>query len=510
MPSPIEAAAERRFAALVAAAFALLTIPRLLAHELWRDEAWQWLVVVESRSLGDLFASMAKGGGIGYAFPLLAYAVKQVSTSPRALQLLHLALATAAAFAFARWAPLRRRERALFVFGYFPFYEYAVISRSYAMGALLLWLACAATRARRPALALGAAVGLLCQTTVYGHILAMAVVGGWLTQRWLCRHQLPALPRREVLAGLALAAAGAIAGVVQFIPAAGTRAPTWRFHWEAVAALRPATMAWRAFVPLPRLQQTFWNSNVLDPWPSVQLAAGILALLLGFALLWRSRAAVATFAIGATGLLAFSYLYFQGDVRHHGNLWLLLVAALWVGNGVGVTDQPRAWRARVLLALLSLHCVAAAYASWMDLRHPFSNGASTAELIRRRGLDRFPLFGHREPPAATVALYLGRPLYAPSRQRFATRPDWSPQQRELGEPEVRCAAREFARRQGGDVVLVINRRLPPWGELDPAGSRTGAIVASEDYYLYRLRAPRLAATAEAAQCPGEAAPDAPG
>ncbi len=192
-------------------------------------------------------------------------------------------------------------------------------------------------------------------------------------------------------------------------------------------------------------------------------------------------------------------------MRHHGNLWLLLFAALWAGGGAGITGEPRSWRAKVLVALLSLHCAAAGYASWMDLRHPFSNGAATADLIRRRALDRFPLLGHREPPAATVALYLGRPLYSPSRQVFTTHPDWGPQQRELSEPEVRCAARDLARREGGDVVLVVNRELPPWEELDKAGARLGAIEASEDYHLYRLRAARLAATAAAAQCPGEPA-----
>ena len=100
-----------------------------------------------------------------------------------------------------------------------------------------------------------------------------------------------------------------------------------------------------------------------------------------------------------------------------------------------------------------------------------------------------------------------RPLWAPSRQVFTTHPDWGPRQRELSEPEVRCAARDFARREGSDVVLVINRQLPAWVELDAAGARTGAIVRSEDYSLYLLRASRLPATAAAAQCPGEPVAD---
>lgn len=505
-----ESATERlRFAGLVALACLLLTLPRLLLHELWRDEAWLWLVVTESRSLGDLFAPLARSGQ-GYLFPLLCFLAKQVSTSPLAMQIVHLVLAVAAAFAFARWAPLDRRERALFSLGYFPFYEYAVISRHYVVGALLVWLACAAARGRRPALAFGVALGLLCQTTVYGYILALALAGGWLLDRWLRRGELapvPRGPRGEAVAGLVLALAGAAAGLVQLIPQPGTvYAAEWHFGWDAALAKQVIQTPWRAFVPLSPFQLHFWNNNLLDGWPTVQAVAGVLALGLAVALLWRRKVALTTFCLGAAGLLAFSYLKFVGVGRHYGHFWILFAAALWLGGGEGFRgDDRRSWRARALLVLLLLHCGAAAYASWMDLGHPFSNAAATAELIRSEGLDRHPLLGYREPPAAPVALALGRPLYFPSRRVFTTYPDWGPEQRELTPEELRCAARELARREGRDIVLVVNQKLPRWEELTAAGSRLGAIVATENYRLYWMHHGRLAGTAEAARC-GNAAP----
>jgi hypothetical protein len=499
-----ESAAERlRFAAIVATAFLILTVPRLLLHELWRDEAWQWLVVIESHSVRDLFSGMAGGGGTGYLFPLLVFLIRQVWTSPRAMQLANAVMAGAAAFVFARWAPLQRRERALFVFGYFPFYEYTVISRNYATGALFLWLVCAAVRSRRRALVLGAALGLLCQTTVYGYILAIAVACGWLLDRWINRHEIAPLPWAEVAGGLTLAVAGAVAGLVQFTPLPGTIEPPWRFAWDPAHAARVLMIPWRAFVPLPRPMLHFWNSNLLDAWPGAQTIAGLLTILLAAAFLRRRKVALATFGVGAAGLLAFSYVKYFGVLRHHGHWWLLFAAALWLGDGSGFQEDRRSWRARAFLILLIVHCVAGVYASWMDLLHPFSNGAATAELIRAEGLDRHPLLGHREPPAATVALFLGRPLYFPSRKVFTTHPDWGPEQRELSPQEVRCAARELARREARDIVLVMNWELPPWGELDAAGSRLGAIEATEDYHLYWLRYGRLDETAQAAHCASE-------
>jgi hypothetical protein len=506
------AAARRRFAALVTLAFALLTVPRLLLHELWRDEAWLWLVVTESHGLGELFSPLTRSGQ-GYLFPVLLYLASQISTSPLAMQLVHLLLAGAAVFVFARWAPLGLGERSLFLLGYFPFYEYAVISRHYVAGVLLVWCACAAARGRRPALAplaplalpaLGAALGLLCQTTVYGAILAGAIAAGWLFDRWLRRAE--AEPMRWPVAGAALALflAGAYAGIAQLIPAPGTSfASGWTFGWDLQHAGKVLEMAWRAIVPLPRLAVAFWNTNLLDPWPRLEALAGAATLGLAMAVLWRRKVALLTFGVGAAGLLAFGYVKYIGNLRHQGHLWLLFVAALWLGGGLRERDS---WRGRCLLVLLLVHALVGLFASAVDLRHPFSNGAAIAELIRYDGLEDQPLFGHREPPAATVSLALRRPLYAPSRRVYTTRPDWGPEQRELDPSEVRCAARELAQREGRDLFLVMTWELPGWQEVDAVGSRLGAIQPSEDYRLYRLRHERLTATAAAAGCDREMQP----
>ena len=507
-----------RFAGFTAAIFALLTLPRLFTHELWRDEAWLWLVVVESANLSDLGASLARSGQ-GYLFPWLCYVAKGFSTSPVAMQSVNLVLAVAGVFVFARWAPFRRAHRALFVLGYLPFYEYAVLSRHYAAGVLLLWLGCAAARRLKPALGLGAALGLLCQTTVYGFILAIAVGGGFLVDRWLRRRTpepglaIPGPPvsrlsRTEIAAGLALALAGGLAGLVQLNPETGTSfAQAWRFGWYPEVALRVLQMPLRAFAPLPQPGLHFWNTNLLDPWPALQALAGVGMLLGAIAFVWPRKAALATLLLGTAGLGAFGYVKYVGQMRHDGHWWLLFVAALWVGGGWPTAQGRTArgtwsgdWRPPVLLAVLCLHCAAGAYASWIDLGHPFSNGARTAAAIRDRGLDRVPLLGYREPPAATVALALGKPLFSPSRGRFVTHPDWGPEQRDLSLAELRCAARALAAREASDIGLVLNRELPAWPEVEAAGAVLGAIQASEDYHLYRLLQARLNETASAARC----------
>lgn len=480
--------------------FVLLTLPRLLTHELWRDEAWLWLVVGESPTVLDLAEPLARSGQ-GWLFPLICFVVHQVSSSPLALQLVHLALAGAAAFGFLRWAPLGRLTRTLAVCGYFPFYEYAVISRHYAAGALLLWWFCAAYRGRRSPWLLGGCLALLCQTTVYGVILALALAIGSAAGLASEKEEARKLRLRPaLLAGLVLLAFGLSLGVAQLVPKAGTSfAPEWWFEWDPARAVEVATVPFRAFVPLPPPEVQFWNRNVLDGAPVAEAVLGISILLLAGLFLWPCRVGFWTFLLGSGGLLAFSYVKYLGVGRHHGHLWLLFLAAFWLSGARQV--ESRGWRRWSLPWLLGLHAVAGVFASSVDLLHPFSNGPAVADWIRRDGLGAWPLLAHREPPAAAVALPLGRPLYAPSRRVFTTHPDWGPNQHELARPELRCRAHELARRSGSDVILVLNWQAPKWPELVPLGSRRGAIVPSEDFFLYRLEYTRLAATVATVRCP---------
>lgn len=499
---------EARFAGWVAAAFLLAGAPRLWRHELWRDEATSWLLAAEVGSWAELRSELAWGGH-GYLWAVLCWGLRAVVASPRAMQLLNLTLASATVWVLVRRAPLPRRERLLLAAGYFFSYEYAILSRDYAAGSLLIVLACAATAARKPALALGSALCLLFQSTLYGLVLGTTIAAGWLLDRWQGREGLPLPPRRELLLGGGLAAAGAVAGVLQVLPAPGGVLDRWHTDWMPWRAARALRIPWRAFVPLPAPELQFWNTNVLDPWPAVQTVAGLATLLVAVAFLRRSRPALLTFGLGTGALLALSYTKFHGSARHHGHLWLLFVAALWLGGGLP-RARRRDWRRPALLAFLTVQVAAGLFASWIDWRHPFSNGAAAARSIRERGLQDLVLIGFRDSAVPAVALPLGQPLYMPSVGRFATRPDWGPR-RKVDLTDLRCEARGLAESRGRDVLLVLDtEQVPRWPEASLIGSRLGAIVGGEDFHLLRLHRDRLAATAGRSGCaPAEARPTPP-
>jgi hypothetical protein len=488
-----------RFGLLLALLTLLLTAPRLLLHELWRDEAWLWIVATGSRSLADLQHDLSRSGQ-GYLFPLLCWMVARVWSSPYALQLLNLVIVVAAAYVVGRWAPLRRAECTLLVLGYYACYEYAVLSRHYGLGMLLVFAACAALRQRRSPVVLGLLLGLLCQTTVYGFMLALTIGLGAVILHVQWRRRGNALPSAGSIAlATLLAAGGALAGLVQLIPESGTPfAAGWFLRWEWPRLLETLQVPWRGLLPVLRLQVEAWNSDVLSDHAGWRALGGVLALSIAGLILGSRKLALALFAIGVGGVLAFTYFKFIGSMRHHGHVWLLLVAVIWMVGGIGSGAARRRWREWVFVGLLAIHVLAAAVASYQDLRHPFSNGARAAQLIRAKGFDRLPLLGYREPPASPIALALRQPLYAPSRSRYATHTDWGPLQRDVSMEELRCAARALAAREGRDIVLVMTTRLPDWPELRFQGAVEGAIVPNENYFLYRLAAADLSAAQHAA------------
>ena len=198
------------------------------------------------------------------------------------MQVVHLLIAAAAVFLFARSAPFPRTVRVLFAFSYFPFYEYGVICRNYALGMLLLFAFCAVfPRRDRSLLGPAAVLVLLAQTHLLMFILAFILAFLLAAERWWKRRQ--ARPRFLavgavfVLLGLALAA-------YQVVPVGeSTFSRKLDFSYEpAQAGLIIRTMS-KTFVAVPEPRLNFWGNSILNLLPGpVGLIGPLLAPLLFF------------------------------------------------------------------------------------------------------------------------------------------------------------------------------------------------------------------------------------
>ena len=159
---------------MLAALFFGLGFIAQLHHEMWRDELQAWSIALASPSLRDLLGNITYEGHPAFWY-LLLYALTRCSDNPFLMQVFHLSVATAGIYVFARFAPFTRVQKLYFAFGYFPLYEYGVISRSYVLGVVGLFAFCAwHQRVREGALAPALILALVANTSVYGAMMALA------------------------------------------------------------------------------------------------------------------------------------------------------------------------------------------------------------------------------------------------------------------------------------------------------------------------------------------------
>jgi hypothetical protein len=500
---------------LSATAFALLLTLAYLAvagavvsrHEIWRDEAQAFLMAKDSRSISDLFHRL-KYDIHPPLWHLVLFFLTRIASAPAAMQVLHVAVAAAAVFLFARFAPFSRPAKALFALSYYALFEYGVISRNYAPGMLFLFLFCALyPRRKERFLLLCASLALLSLTSIHAIILAAALTLALLAERMIRR----ASPRPRLFwAGIALSLAGIAAAVVAAFP-----------HPESIYAGKTAFVAKpelilpvlrtipKAFLPLPVPQWHFWNTALVTYLPAPEITVHLLAviiLLFSLFLFRKHLPALVYFALATSVLAVFFFFNYFGYLRHHGFFFLVFLSASWMAFSRAETPSPapsprlhsldsisslcRRAAPAALTILLGVQALAGLYAAARDVRDPFSQGKATASYLLRHGLTDHVLVGDIDYTMSSISAYLGRPIYHARDERWGTyKLNAPPPRRRTDMDHIVRAAERLSRKTGKDYLLILNYPLSRLSltsrSLRPVGASVKAVVEDESYYLYK-------------------------
>lgn len=489
---------------VVVGTFAVCLGALLWRHEPWRDELQAWLLARDSGSFLDLWRN-SRYEGHPLLWHVLLFPLTRWVGHPAAMQVLHWAIAVATAATLVRWAPFPLLVRAAAVFSYFPLFEYGAVSRNYALTVLGLWLAVAALSRGRPVAAAGASV-LAANASPMGAVLQ---VGFGAAVLLLCPSR-----RQRALAGGVLAAGMALAAW-QIVPAPDyEHARDWEWSWDAPRALWVARGFARALLPVQQPGVHFWESSSLFPlaadWMEaprgLARALGVLAVVLG-AVAWlvrRSPAALAMWVVGTVSLLAFAYVKFPGAVRHHGFLWVLLVAVVWLAVARGEAAKRPA--VGMLVLFLAAGVAGGMTAAWYDLKAPFSGARCAADHIVRAGLAGLPVVGGVDYAASGVAAYHPRGrVYYPARGEWGSFILWDfkrlPQ--EALTPALAVEAGRVTDEGQGFVVLLNSPLAAP----EAMGCRQLAqcaptIVADEGQWVYLCHKPAAGGGEGSTNSPG--------
>lgn len=495
-----------RFALLTSAVFLAASGFVMLHHELWRDEVQSWLLARESTSVLDLFVRQ-KYEGHPALWQLLLMPLAHSFGTPKAMQILHLLIATTTVFLFVRWSPFTRLQKLLFSFGYFPFYEYAVISRSYGLCLLLLTaFCCLYPRRHRHIVSLAGILALLSHSHALGLIVASVLFGAVVLENLLvAKDRLPRYAPVPFFCACALMGVGLATAVIQIKPPADTGiAVGWQFGYSREALHGAARALAGSYLPIPRIGPNFWNNPAVFEHPLVRLPAYLAAAsyaIFVVVALRRHWPACFVFTAGTAALLAFYYAKYPGYARHHGFLFACLIVAAWMERSanpqpdehIGQSAVPSRLRAfnNSLTVLLLVHVAAAGTAAALECRHPFSAAPAVTDFLHRNGYDDHPLVGHGDFAAMSL---LGssarRQIYYPQSRRWGSYIIWNRDRlSELSDQQIIESAHELARREGRSALLVLDRALEESlirrNRLTALGHFTDSVVADEKFHLYR-------------------------
>ncbi len=503
------------YAIAVSALFLLLGGMIAWHHEMWRDEMQAWLIARDSASPIEVLYHLNRYDGHPGLWHLCLYALKLITRSPIIMQPFHLIIAAISAYIFLRFSPFTRLQRTLFVFGYLPFYEYAIICRNYALGVLLLFLFCALFRDwRRRLPLLGIILLLMAHTSVHALIVVISIGIGLC---WEIASGADRPPRKEIGIGFGLILFGIVTAVIQLKPSGPNLGIStgWRTEFELDYFLRVLNILPKAFVPIPEFALRYWNRYLLDGLPAaheVKCVLAVLIFLFALFLFIRKPMAFLMYLFGTVGLLAFFYSKRFGFIRHWGFLFMAFIAANWLChycrdfpklkfdlanrlNGFSLTLARGL--GIVLTAFLALHLVGGVAAAIMDYKYPFSGGKAVARFIKSEKLDEM-IIAAEAPDDVTLEIlgYSGKDnFYYPRSKRFGSFILWDTtwgRGRGLPSEEVLQEIQRLSVERSEDILVVSGRTLPE--ELQVRHSLTEIKVfepsvvreSLQNYALYRM------------------------
>ncbi len=442
--------------------------------------------------------------------------------NPAGMQVAHVLIAGASAFVLLRFSPFSLPLKILILCGYFFSYEWAVISRNYAISVLLLFAICALFKNRwRHILYIAALFFLLCHTNIHSIIMTIILIAFMMVEFAVAyaakaRDAHRYLPR--VTLGLLIVIIGVLTGVKQVAPPDDSGwATEWDYKWSDGHIESTAARVIRAHMPVPVEKHAFWESNRFfeekvtedgEKRPPLiprdkRLQYGIALLLcLAIPFFKRPWPGLAYICI-SFALLSFSYIKYSGSMRHHGFLYLALLVAFWMSYYYTPWRMP--WRIPEMtlayidknrVALLLPLFVVQAWGGCVAIRHDWQGTFSVAKTTAQWLDSEFPdkdtvLFvavsGTRASPIVGY-LQLDNIFYL-ERADFGSYVIWDNNRKKNTHRELRSSLPALMKETGKSAVIISPRRMRA-GSM-PKGLRLlqrfdGGIVGSENNYIYLL------------------------
>ena len=487
---------------IVFAVYAVFSAWSMLHHVPWSDEVHSWNIAKSSGSFGDLLANSRYEGHPPGWYTIL-WIISRFTHQVGWMQAVQWAIACTVIYLVLFCSPMPLILKVLIPFGYYFLFEYAIFSRNYAIGVLLVCLLCLIIRSRFPFQRVLYLILLYFLFNI--HLIAMILacslhVYYLLMQRE--RQQKKGYLLFDLLMGLVFLVL-ALRSI--YPPPDSALKVDFQDSTHQLAIKSTVNAPLRSFLPLPAWwDYHFWNTQFLldekrmhgvirffQPFIALALIASI------FWLLWPNRKCMALFGTNLLISCVVSVTSFTlGSARHAGFLFIAFFAAVWL---FFYENRLTEGKARSIIALLSFQIVAGVFAFVETLRFPFSN------------LDQIKTLAGEVPPGDQLvtdywtmnayAAFMNKPIFCLDLQKEKSFVLWNSDMVAVLKNPYRYSsglAALFAR-EGTHPVYMVSMSTPELlagldGHLfstyhvELVDKREGAIEKGSNLYLYKITA----------------------
>lgn len=480
-----------------------LLLVGIFRHEMWRDELQAWCLARDSASLVEVSQHLFyEGHPISWYLPLFLFT--RFTHDPLLMQLLNVAFASGACCLVLAYAPFSKLQKILFCFGYFPLFEYGIISRSYSLELLVLLGFCCLFqfRNKHPCWLFSTLV-ILASVNAYGVMIAFAFTATLLFQYWLERKQ-HSFPTKVATIGTILIMIMSALTVKQMT------APADGYHGELTAikeeqpkrffkAVRAIPIA---YAPIPNFTvREFWNTDLIskiENEPATYVLVVALVVLCS-TLLYTKPASLFLYAIGTAGLVLFSFMRLLGGMRQQGHLFIVLLCCLWIAHYVSSNVfgpmalrriSSERGRSIFLTSILVLQMVAGVYAYYQDMVRPFSSAKLVARFIKQKGLADMLIIGSNDHEITSVSGYLDRKIFCPESKTYTGFVVNNTSRHNIEFEELSVETKNVMdARHVNEALLILNYPLgaiPRGFQVECLNQFDKSIQGDERFYLYRI------------------------
>ena len=420
----------------------VLSFIGILHHEIWLDEMHHFLLARDSASLQEL-AYNARYDGHPLLWDSMLFLLTRFTHNPFYMQLLHITIALMAVIVFLRNTPFTDLFKILFVFGYFMFYEYNIISRNYSISILFLFISCSLICAtKRNYIVIILTLLILCYTHLFSLICSVSLFIVTIILYLNDSEKTISKKPFRVLCLVFILVTGFI--LWSLIPPSDHLL----IHYDTTPYLslkrigKAFSIFFKGLYHLPDFTKyNFWNTNMMvDFSKNLSIIPSVICFIIPFFVFFDKPFSLLVFYLSSIGIALFIFWSpIIAGVRYFGFIFLLFIIGLWLSayfSGSSVIKLPSYisngsnWFNKRLTipfvySFLFLQLFSSIMAFSLDLMRPFSEGKAVADYLKINKLNEKIIVVNFQNSGPPISGYLDQKVYYPETNDFGSFCKWN-------------------------------------------------------------------------------------